>query len=149
MTSGPAIPTRRRTRQNFAAGAIVVATLTAAAAAGVGGSGAHVLGAGAYIFIVLAALFFPTAIIAPVIAGQLLAANILLRGDGHPLLLLPVVAGVIATAELISAVARLDTTPERDPAPDLRQAGFAVLVGGTIFGVVALAGRLQIGRAHV
>lgn len=101
MTSGPGIPTRRRTRQNFAAGAIVVATLTAAAAA-VGGSGAHVLGAGAYIFIVLAALFFPAAIIAPVIAGQLLAANILLRGDGHPLVLLPVVAGVIATAELIS-----------------------------------------------
>ncbi|MGH7576731.1 MAG: hypothetical protein ACREM1_16610 [Longimicrobiales bacterium] len=141
MTSRRGTPTRR-TRQNFAAGAVVVATLTGAAAAALGGSGVHVLGAGAYILIVLAALFFPAAIIAPVIAGQLLAANILLRGDGHALVLLPVVAGVIATAELISVVTRLHTTPERDPAPDRRRAGVAVLIGGSIFAVVALAGRL-------
>lgn len=135
--------TWRPARQHLAAITLLIATLTGAAGAALGASGSHVLGAGAYVVAALLALFFPAAIVVQVIAGQVLAASVLLAPDGPaPLLLLPMVASILATAELLAVVGRLDTPLARDPSDDLRRMGITVLIGGGVFGAVALAGRL-------
>lgn len=131
------------TRRRLGALAMLTATLTAAAGATLGGSGGHLYGAGAYLVIAVAALFSPAAIAGQVIVGQVLVGSVLLAREGPGLLpLLPMVAGVVVTAELLAVVARVDTPLERDPAGDLHRAGRAAVVGGGVFGVVMLVGEL-------
>ena len=55
-----------------------------------------------------------------------------------PSMLVPAIAGVVATAELLAVVARLDTQLERDPGDYLSRTAVAALVGGGVFGAVGL-----------
>lgn len=55
---------------------------------------------------------------------------------------LPIVGGGVATAELLAVVARLDVPIERNPGDAVRRVGLAAVIGGGVFGVVALAGGL-------
>jgi hypothetical protein len=130
-------------RQRVAAVAILVATTAAAAVAALGGSAWHVSGAGAYITITVLTLFFPAVLTVQVIAGQVIVASVLLGRPGPaPLLLLPVVASVVATAELLALVGRLNTPVERDPRHDLHRTGSATAIGGGAFAAVVLLGGL-------
>lgn len=132
-------PARRR----LAALGVLMAALTGAAGAVLGASDWHVYGAGAYVVIAVVALFFSGGITAQVIAGQVLAGSLLSGLDGAAaLLLLPMVAGVVLTAELLAVVARLDTPLEPDPTRDLQGAALATLTGGGVFGAVVLVGHL-------
>jgi hypothetical protein len=85
--------------------------------AALGASGWHIVGACVYVVIAATALFFPAAITIQVIGGQMLAGSVLL-GQNAPasLLLLPVIASVVVTAELLAAVGRLDTRSRAIPA---------------------------------
>jgi len=133
----------RPARLRVAAMAVLTAALTAAAAAALGGTERHVLGAGVYLVFAVAALFAPGAIVAQVLGGQLLAASLLLAADGPPpLVLVPLVAAVVLTAELLALVARLDTPVERNVGHDLRRVGLAGVLGGGAFGAVAVAAGL-------
>jgi len=118
--------------------ALATAVLTAAAAAALGGEVWHVSYAAVYVALTLAAVFSPGAITLPVIAGQVLAASLLLQPDGPaPLLLVPVVASLVLTAELLGLAARLDGPVAPDATPGLpRAVSSAFLAGGSYAAVV-------------
>jgi hypothetical protein len=134
-------------RQRLGALAVLVAALTAGAAAGPGASGW--LSAG-YVLAAVVALFHPAAITVQVVGGQLLAANLALApmGSGPELaglrlsgaLLVPaVMAGVVVTAELLGGASRAAGLPAHDPVADLRRAGLSALLAGGVYGVVLAA----------
>lgn len=132
-------PARRR----VAALAVLMAALTGAAGAALGASDGHVYGAGAYVVIVMVALFYSGGITAQVIGGQVLAGSLLSGLDGPAtLILLPVLASVVLTAELLGIVARLDTPLEREPTRDVQGAALATVIGGGVFAAVVLVGDL-------
>ena len=127
-------PARRR----FAAFAVLTATVTGALVVGLDGSG-QLFAASAYVVITVAALFLPAGIAVQVITGQVLVANLLLGQDGpDPLLLMPVVAGVVVTAEQLAMVARFDTPIPRDHTDVSANAWLAAAIGGGVFGAVML-----------
>jgi hypothetical protein len=126
-------------RQRIAALAILTAALTGVGGAVLGGSAWHLYGAGVYVAIAIAALFSHTWIAVQVIAGQLIAGSLLLGQRAHsPLLVLPVVASVIATTELLALVARADARLERDPFRDVATAWIAACAGAAISGAILL-----------
>jgi hypothetical protein len=129
-------------RKRAAMTAITMATVTAALGAALGGSAGYLVSAVAAVCIALVALFRPTWIAVQVLFGQAMAAKLLVAPNGSPLRVLPIVAGVIATAELLSAVARLDAPGERDAPGALRSAGIAAALGATVFLAVALVDML-------
>lgn len=96
---------------------------------------------------VLAALWVlanPSSLAVQVGVGALLAATPLLGTDGTAVGVVPVVVGVVATAELLGVCGRLGMVVPRDPAPDRNQVGVttlgAALASGLTLGVGALAG---------
>jgi hypothetical protein len=124
-------------RVRLACFAVLVAILTAAVLAGLQGSGS--LGAIAYVVIAALALFLPAAITLQVVGGQLLVARLVVGPNDPSLLLLVLaVAGVVATAELLAVVARLDMPLRRDSGDALPRTGYAAAIGGGIFGAVTL-----------
>ena len=126
---------RVRTRRRLGGFAVIAATLTAVAGAVLGAPAAAAVWAG----IAVVALSRPGWIPIQVLSGQAMAAGLLLRPDGPgPLLVMAIIAGVIATAELLAAVARQATPLVRDSGGELRRAGMAAATGAVIFGVVFL-----------
>ena len=74
------------------------------------------------------------------IGGQVLVGSLLLgSGAATPLVLMPAVAGVVVTSELLAVVARLDMQLERDSGDGVPSGGLAAVIGGCVFGVVVLA----------
>lgn len=129
--------TWRPARRALAASAILVTALTGALEVWLGGSSWHLFGAYTYVLIAMLGLFSPAAIAVQVVWGQVLIGSLLVAQDGpYHLLLAPLVAGVIVTAELLAVVARMDTPFDSDPRDDLPRAGTAALIGGGVFGVV-------------
>lgn len=123
--------------------AMTAAVLTSLVGAVSGGSIWHLYGAAAYVAIALAALSAPPLITVQVIAGQLLVASLLLRPDAAPvLLLLAMVIGVVATAELLALVARIQSSVDFDPREEVHRLVLATLVAGGVFGMVVLLSRL-------
>lgn len=126
-------------RRRLAALAVLTALATGALAAALGGGSGYVTVAWAYTILAGAAVVVPAAITAQVVAGQIILAGLLLGPAGAtPLSLVPILAGVIVTAELLAVVARLDTPLERDARDALSGAGFAATVGGSVFAGVGL-----------
>jgi len=142
-------------RQRLAGLAILSAIATSAAGAAWGDSAAHFYGGAGYIGIAIVAVLSPSWIPAQVIAGQLVAASLLLTpGKAPAMSMLFVVAAVIATAELLAAVARMETSGERGLGSDLGRTVFAACLGGAVFGAIMLlrgpygpSGLLPIGLA--
>ena len=132
-----------RSRVVMAVVAVVVALATALATVAFAESPQFLVFAALYVVTVGASLVTPSAIVAQIVGGQALAGALLLSTENPSLLALTgVIAGVVLTSELLGIVARLGMPIERDPGPDTRQAGFAALVGATVFAVVFLLGRL-------
>lgn len=128
-----------RARRSLAVLAFSAAVLTGLGAGTLGGGLGHALGAAAYVVVAAIAVFSPTAIAIQVVAGQALAAGVLLGPtDAGFVAVLPLVVGVVVTAEMLGAVARLGITPGRDPRTGLRRSGLAGFLGGATFGLVAL-----------
>lgn len=136
-------PTWSAARLRLAGLALLLATLTAAGAATLGGIDSLGRLAIAYVAVVAIALRVPGLIVAQVLGGQALAAAVLPgAGRADSLLIVPLIAGVVATAELLASVARLDA-PLRRPSPiDLRRPVFATLLAAAVFAIVLLARRL-------
>jgi hypothetical protein len=130
-------PARRR----LAITAVLTAVATAAFGAALGGTGRHAVGAVGFTAIAVAALFRPVWITGLVVTGQLMALG-LLAGGAAPFAVLPVVAGVIASAELLAAAARLDSPGERIPVGEFQRAALAAALGAAVFAAVALAAAL-------
>lgn len=128
-----------RVRRSVAVLAFSAAVLTGFVAASLDGGLGLGLGAAVYVVVAAVAVFSPRAIAIQVVGGQALAAGVLLGPAGAGFVaVLPLVVGVVVTAELLGAVARLGITPERDPKTELRRSGIAGLLGGATFGLVAL-----------
>lgn len=126
-------------RRGYALLAMVAAGLTTALVIFLGGPDGHRDLALLYVVVVATALVSPALITVQVLAGQLLVASLLPgRGAIAALLLLPAVVGVIATAEILAVVARLDSPIERHPGDDLGRASGAAVVGGGIYAAVVL-----------
>ncbi|HEX2167964.1 MAG TPA: hypothetical protein VHG09_12090 [Longimicrobiales bacterium] len=127
----------------MAAVTMLSAIVTGAAGAALGGTAVHVYVAFCYIAVAVLALFWPVAIAAQVVGGQLLVANLLLGGDAPAaIVLLLIVVAVVLTAEMLGIAARLATPVERDTRDDLRSAGLAAAIAGGVFGVMLLVGTL-------
>jgi hypothetical protein len=119
--------------------AILTGALTAAWAVAMGGPDVHVDLALLYVLVVVLALLSPAMITLQVLAGQVVLATILLgRDTSGALLLAPAIVGVVATAELLAVVARLDLPIERAPGLDLHRALLAAVAGGAGFAAVVL-----------
>lgn len=130
-------------RRRLAIVAATVTVLTAVLYILLGGAAAHLDLAAIYVLVAMGALFSPAAVTAQVIAGQALAGSLLTSPQGpRPLLLVPVLAGVVATAELLAAVARLDASVERSATEGLGRMGAAAVVGAGVYAAVALVGDL-------
>lgn len=143
MTEPQPPATTARPARPLGGAAMITALLTAAIGAGAGGSVWHLYGAAAYVAVALGALSAPPMITVQVIAGQLLAASLLLRPDAPPfLLLLTMVIGVVATAELLAQVARIQTSVDFDPREEVHRVVVSAAVGGSVFGMVVLLGRV-------
>lgn len=127
----------------MAALAVASALATAATGSALGGSVLHLYGGAAYVGLAGLALAAPAAITAQVVTGQLLVGSLLLMPDGPaPLLLLPLVATVVITAELLGVAARLDLPLQRPAGEDLRRSVIAAVTGGAAYGGVVLAAAL-------
>ncbi|MGD8279342.1 MAG: hypothetical protein PVH00_14995 [Gemmatimonadota bacterium] len=130
-------------RTRLAISAVLVATGTAALGAVLGGTGNHVVGAVGYIAVTVAALFRPGWITGQVVTGLMMAAGLMIGpAAASSLRMLPLVAGIIATAELLAAAARLDAPVERVARGELRRAGLAAGLGAVVFAAVLFAGVL-------
>ncbi|MEJ2185950.1 MAG: hypothetical protein P8Z36_08425 [Gemmatimonadota bacterium] len=130
-------PARRR----VAALAGLVAVLTGTGMAALAAYGWQVLGAAAFVVAAVAGLAAPGAIGVALVGGVALAGSLMMGPWAvGPLALLPVVAGIVATAELLALVGRLDTPVPRDAGGELRRAGWATLIATAAYGVVAVVG---------
>jgi hypothetical protein len=135
-------------RRRCAGAALLTAALTAAAAATLGGFGLFV--AAFYVVLATTALFVPGAVTLQVVAGLLMAAGLLLPGAGRsPLLVLPIVAAVALTAELLGIAWRLAAPGARDVHEDRRRALVATAVAGGVYGVVTAIGGLPGPTGHL
>jgi uncharacterized membrane protein len=139
----PEVRSQPGIRRHLIGAAVVTAVATGVVAVSLGGSGNFAWAAAGYLAVVGFAVLAPAAIWAQVVAGQALIGGLLLGSAGRPWwILIPLVASVVATAEILAVVARLDSVVPRAPAHDLRRAGRATLVGSLVFAVVAFAGTL-------
>lgn len=130
-------------RVRLAAMAMLVGLLTVVVVVGLAAPGALGLLPWAYVGVVALALFFPAMITVQVIVGQVLVGLLLLGASGvGALLLVPAMAGVVATAELLAAVARLDNPVRVESADDVARVGVAAAIGGGAFVAVALVSGL-------
>lgn len=128
-------------RARVAGLAMFVAVLTATGMGALAAYGWQALGAVAYVGAAFVALAVPGAIGVGVVGGVALAGSLMLGPWAvGPLALLPVVAGIVATAELLALVGRLDTPVPRDAGGELRRAGWATLIAAAAYGVVAVVG---------
>lgn len=100
--------------------------------------------AAAYLLIGLYGLGSPAAIPVQVVAGTSLIGALLVGPIGAaPLSLVPLVVGVVATAELLGVVARLDA-PIRRPAGDLLlRAGGSAAAAGLVYTAIVLIGSVR------
>lgn len=116
--------------------AVVAALLTGVLSADAGGGTL----ATAFVVCALLALVAPAAIVAVVLVGQGGVAWGLLGGNGgDPLGAALTLAGVVATAELLAIVARLDLPMARDPRENVRRAALAAAIGLAVFGLAGAA----------
>ena len=126
-----------------AAIAVLTAALTGAAVVALGSSIGHFYGAAVYVGIVIAALSSPAGIPAQVIGGQLLAGSVLLGPDQpNLLLLLPILAGIVFTAELLAVISRAAPPEEHATPRHLRRGIAAAGIGGGVYAAVVLLGEL-------
>ena len=101
---------------------------------------ARIPGSLLYVAVAVGALFSPAGIAVQVIVGLGLMGQLLLGEVGpDPVLLAPVMAGVVATAELLAAVARMDTPVACDPDDARPRTGMAAAVAAGVYGAVVLA----------
>lgn len=135
MTLWP--PARRR----VAVLTVAVAAVTATYAVGIGPRWQPLV-AVAYVVAAGVAVASPPAIAAQVAVGVGLAWSVLPELDGVQVLaLVPLVIGVVATAELLGLVARLRMVVER--APDMQRVSVAVTLAAIISGATLAAGLLD------
>jgi hypothetical protein len=136
-------------RARVAGLAMFVAVLTATGMGALAAYGWQVLGAVAYVVAAFVALAVPGAIGVGVVGGVALAGSLMLGPWAvGPLALLPVVAGIVATAELLTLAGRLDTGAPaagekaltRDVGAELRRAGRTTAIAAAAYGVVAVVG---------
>lgn len=118
---------------------LVTAAATAALAAWAGDGPGHVLAGAGFVAATVAALESPRVVWLPVLVGVGLSWSLLEGREGtEALVMVPVIVGVVATAELIAVVARLEMIVRRNPVDDLARVGLlaAVAAVGTLLTLV-------------
>ncbi|MGI9628244.1 MAG: hypothetical protein ACR2QM_15530 [Longimicrobiales bacterium] len=122
--------------------AVVVAALTGLTGALLGATGGFMFGAVALVMLSVLALPYPFLITGQLIAGSTLAAAILLSEPAEPISVLPLVAGIVATAELLALAARRRTAQSRGFGDEVRRLAVAILIAEGVFGAVLWLGGL-------
>lgn len=130
-------------RLRFAGYAATTVALTAAVVLTSPFGGTLAFGVAGYAALVALAIFVPAAITPQVIAGQLMAGVLWLQGgDAAAVSALLVIGSVVATAELLAEVARLDSPLGRRPSGALGRVGAALAIACVVFALLASAGEL-------
>ncbi|TVP55155.1 MAG: hypothetical protein EA351_11440 [Gemmatimonadales bacterium] len=125
-------------RRLLAALALLTAVLTGVTGVAMGGTAGHAFAAAVFVGLAVAAAVSRGAIPWMIVAGQGFAASLLFTPVPLELLsLLPIVGGVLVSAELLAVVGRLEPSFARDPSDDLRRVGISALIGVGVFAVVA------------
>ncbi len=118
-------------RHRLAFLAIVAATLTSAGAVAAGGPEFHGMVALLHLGAALGAIVVPPAIVAQIVTGTLLTAGTLYApGGARPLLLLPLLVGVVLTAELLGRLLRMDRPLDGEIRREVLEAGAMALLAG-------------------
>ncbi len=119
--------------------ALAVGTFTAVALSWSGWSVASLVVGLVYLALTAAVLRRPGLLAPQVVAGAWFTGMLLVDPEGiGPLTALPIVVGLVATAELLSLTAR----PEVEGGRPLARVGRTALGSGGVFGLVALAAGL-------
>lgn len=129
-------------RRRLAGVAVLIAVATAMTGALLVGSAGPLYGA-AYVTIAIIAVITPSWIPAQVVAGQLFVAiSLFALNQSSFLTTAAMVAGVISTAELLAAAARMDAPLGNATGEVLRRSALAALAGGSVYVAVSLIARL-------
>ena len=128
---------RPAVRRTVATAAVALGVLTSIAAVGQGGEPWIAL---VYAAVVVFALNSPGALAVQSVIGVVMVAALLIGPAGSPVAIAPLVAAVVATAELLALVARLNSPIPRDVSDLLLRAGASAVLAAAIFlGVSAVA----------
>jgi hypothetical protein len=126
-------------RRRLAAAALATTAATVSVSIALGGSLQY---AAVWCALAITALVFPSWITGHVLGGLAIAASHLLGAAEPPLFLLPIVAGIIASTELLAATARLDSPVAREPRGEVSRSAVAAAIGATVYGLVAFSSGL-------
>jgi hypothetical protein len=129
-------------RQAVAAAAIVAAALTGLAGAALGNGGWAETLAAAHLAATAAVLRRPTLAGVQVAVGVGLAWLTLPGSDDPNPAVVPVITGVVATAELLGLSARLGTVVSADAVPGLLRVGVTAIGAAAVSGLVVAMGGL-------
>lgn len=129
-------------RRGLAAATLACAAVTSIAGALLAGEPWTNLAAVAHVIAAVWALGDSRMVGAQVTAGVALAWGLLPGADGTVASVAVVVVGTVATSELLGATGRLGTIVPRDPAPELRRLGVAVVVALVTCGATLVAGAI-------
>jgi hypothetical protein len=129
-------------RQGLAAASLAIALATSVGAAVYADGPWTALAALAHAVAALWALADARVIATQVGTGVAMAWTALIGTDGTAIGAVVIVAGVVATSEMLAATSRLGIVVERDPGPELRQVGVAVALGAVTSGVTLAASAL-------
>jgi hypothetical protein len=134
-------PTARR---GVAALTVAVASATALAAALAGDAIWQMFLGPAFVLCTVVTLNSPRLVWLPVLAGVGLSWSLLEGREGtEALVMVPVIAGVVVTAELLAIVDRLEMIVPRDPVPDIARAVFVTATAAALGLVTLLAGSVD------
>lgn len=129
-------------RLGVAAAAVLVAAVTAVLAALTSDqSGAVRIGV-LHVGVTVIAALRPGAVRLQVGVGVALAASMLVGVEGTAVAVVPVVTGVVATAELLGLAGQMGTVVPRDPGPGLQRVALTTGIGALTAGATLVAGFL-------
>ena len=129
-------------RQGLVAATLVAGALTATGVVGAGAGGWSTTAAVAFFVAVMWAVADPRSLGAAVVAGALACAAVLIDASDTVVAVVPLVAGVVATAELAAAAGRVGMVVLRDPVPEVRRVGLAVAIALVTSGSAVAASTL-------
>jgi hypothetical protein len=129
-------------RQGLVAATLVAGALTATGVVAAGAGGWSTTAAVAFVVTVMWAVADPRSLGAAVVAGALACAAVLIDARDTVVAVVPLVAGVVATAELAAAAGRVGMVVLRDPVPEVRRVGLAVAIALVTSGSVVAASSL-------
>ena len=133
----PAVADRPRIRRL----ALLLAIVTTLGLVGLASTTLHLFAASAFLVLTLLSINRPALLPVMVVGAQVAAGAVLVELDGTgPWMLLPLLMSLVASAELIAALARIDGPVPRLPGAAIRRSAHSATLAGSVYAAVLLVG---------